>query len=201
MISIIMTVLLIILFLFTGRIIDGLKKLVKLIASNLLKLLNFFGIKINRREKNVDVSKEFRQIYKEIKVVKLSKKNLKEISSIDWTWFIVLIISGLLILFNMKFMFGSNIISDWLYTMIKNLNFIKSSADMNTLYTATLFSVLSFSTSKLLQRWKETKQQRVENKEAKIKKYALQLMDSKELVEEAIKKDKENLEHIKNKGE
>ena len=65
---------------------------------------------------------------------------------------------------------------------------------MNTLYTATLFSVLSFSASKLLQRWKETKQQRIENREAKIKKEAIELMDSKELVDEAKKKDKINLE-------
>lgn len=70
---------------------------------------------------------------------------------------------------------------------------------MNTLYTATLFSVLSFSASKILQRWKETKQTRIEHKESKIKEQALLLMDSKELIEQAKKKDLENLN--KEKGE
>ena len=70
---------------------------------------------------------------------------------------------------------------------------------MNTLYTATLFSVLSFSASKILQRWKETKQQRIEHKESKLKEQALLLMDSKELIEQAKKKDLENFN--KEKGE
>lgn len=84
MIKIIVSALLVILFLFTGKIIQGFKKLINLIISNLMKLLSFFGIKIAKKEKNIKISEEFKNTYKEIKVVKLSKKNLKEQSSIDW---------------------------------------------------------------------------------------------------------------------
>lgn len=198
MIKIIMTILLVILFIFTGKIIQGLKKLVGLITSNLMKLLSFFGIKI-KQEKSLKVSNEFRNTYKDIRIVKLSKKNLKEVSSIDWTWLIVFIVAGLLVLLNMKFIWGTNPISNWIFSIIKNLKFVKTEVDMNTLYTATLFSVLSFSASKILQRWKETKQTRIEHKESKIKEQALLLMDSKELIEQAKKKDLENLN--KEKGE
>ena len=45
MVSIILTSILILVFLFSGHLIDGLKKLVKLITSSLLKLLNFFGLR------------------------------------------------------------------------------------------------------------------------------------------------------------
>ena len=83
MIKIIVTCLLVILFLFTGRILQGLKKLVGLIASNLMKLLAIFGIRIKKKEKNLKLSENFKQTYKDIKIVKLSKKNIKQVSSID----------------------------------------------------------------------------------------------------------------------
>lgn len=199
MINIIMTVLLVILFIFTGKIIQALKKLVSLITSNFMKLLSIFGIKVKKKEKTIETTKEFKETYKDIRIVKLSKKNLKQESSIDWTWLVIFIISGLLVLLNMKFIWGTNPISDWIFSIIKNLKFVKSEVDMNTLYTATLFSVLSFSASKILQRWKETKQQRIEHKESKLKEQALLLMDSKELIEQAKKKDLENFN--KEKGE
>lgn len=197
MIKIFITLILVVLFVFTGKIIQGLKKLISLILPNLLKLLSFFGIKISKKEKTILVSEEFKKVYKDIKVVKLSKKNLKEKSSIDWLWTIVFIISGLLVIFNMKFVFGTNIISDWIFSIIENLKFVKTATDMNTLYTATLFSVLSFSAGKILQRWKETKQQRIEAKEAKIKRQALEKMTSKELLDEARKKDIQAYKELK----
>ena len=197
MVKIIVSALLVILFLFTGKIIQGLKKLVNLIVSNLMKLLSFFGIKIAKKEKSIKISEEFKNTYKEIKVVKLSKKNLKEQSSIDWVWFAILVVAGLLVLFNMKFIFGTNVISDWIFSIIKNLKFVKTAQDMNTLYTATLFSVLSFSASKILQRWKETKQQRIEARQSKIKRQALEMMTSKELVDEARKKDIQAYKELK----
>lgn len=197
MVKIIISALLVILFLFTGKIIQGFKKLINLIISNLMKLLSFFGIKIAKKEKNIKISEEFKNTYKEIKVVKLSKKNLKEQSSIDWVWFGILVVTGLLVLFNMKFIFGTNVISDWIFSIIKNLKFVKTAQDMNTLYTATLFSVLSFSASKILQRWKETKQQRIEARQSKIKRQALEMMTSKELVDEARKKDIQAYKELK----
>lgn len=67
---------------------------------------------------------------------------------------------------------------------------------MNTFYTATLFSVLSFSLSKVMARWKETKQQRIEHKNAKKKIEAIKLMTSKELLDEAKKKDEQNRKEL-----
>ena len=81
-------------------------------------------------------------------------------------------------------------------SLIQNIKIVKSATDMNTLYTATLFSALSFSATKLLQRWKETKQQRIEKKELKLKIKALELMDSKELLEQAKKKDEKRRKEL-----
>lgn len=191
MIKIITTSLLVILFLLSGKIIQGLKKLIGLIISNFMKLLSFLGIKIRTKEKAIKISQEFKETYKDIKIVKLSNKNIKNESSIDWVWLSVLIVAGLLVLLNMKFIWGTNPISDWLYTIIKNLKLVKSETDMNTLYTATFFSILSFSASKVLQRWKQTKQNRIERKEQKIKLQAIEIMSTKELLDEAKKKDEQ----------
>ena len=83
MINIISTILLIcILFLF-GHIIQALKKLIGLLTNVFLKILSIFGFKIKRKEKDIKMSDDFKNTYKEIKVVKLSKKNIKQQSSID----------------------------------------------------------------------------------------------------------------------
>ena len=68
---------------------------------------------------------------------------------------------------------------------------------MNTFYTAFLFSIISFSISRLISRWKETKQQRLEAKNEKLKKKAVELMSSKELVEQAKKKDESKYNELK----
>lgn len=70
-------------------------------------------------------------------------------------------------------------------------------AASNTFFTAMLFSIISFSISRILNRWKETKQQRIERKNAKIKKKAIELMDSKDLVDAAKKKDIEKEKELK----
>lgn len=199
MINTIGTILLIILFFFLGHITQAFKKLIGLITKLGLKFLNLFGIKIKKREKHLKQSKEFRDTYKEIKIVKLSKKNLKQKSSIDYLWLGILIVAGLLVFINFKFIGGGkNLITDWIYDWTNGFfGFIKAPADMNTFYTAALFSVLSFSLSKLLARWKETKQKRKEAKELKIKKKAIELMSSKELVDEAKKKDIKKEEELK----
>ena len=191
MIKIITTSLLVILFLLSGKIIQGLKKLIGLIISNFMRLLSFFGIKIKSKEKDIKISQEFKETYKDIKIVKLSNKNIKDESSIDWIWLSVFIVAGLLVLLNMKFICGTNPISNWLYSIIKNLKLVKNETDMNTLYTATFFSILSFSASKILQRWKETKQNRIERKQEKIKLQAVEIMSTKELLDEAKKKDEQ----------
>ena len=193
MVNTIITGILIITLFLLGHITQGFKKIISLFTDLILKFLNLFGIKINRKEKHLKVSKEFKETYKDIKIVKLSKKNIKQKHSIDFIGLIVLFVALILFIVNLDSITGAGyVISDWFYSwMIKIpfLNNILTPESMNTYYTAVLFSIMSFSISRIVIRWKETKQQRIEAKNAKIKKLAIELMDSKELVDQAKKKD------------
>ena len=188
MINFISTTIMIVIFFLSGYIIQGLKKLLQLITKTLLKIISFFGIKLKDREKSIKVSDEFKQYCKDVKIVKLSNKNIKEKSSIDWLNLGLFLASLTLIICNLAVISG-NAISNWLFNLIKNFKLIKNTTDMNTMFTAIVFSTLSFSATKLFQRWKETKQNRKEKKAILLKLKALDLMSSKELIEEAKKKD------------
>ncbi len=194
MIKIILTLILVLIFFILGNFIPALKKLIKLITSSILKLLSFFGIKIKKREQTLHVSSQFKETYKEIRIVKLANKNIKSTSYIDWVALTILLISGILFLINF---FTKGVISDWLFNLIKNFKFIKTATDMNTMFTATLFSVMSFALSSLLNRWKETKPQRLEQKQEKLKREAIKLMTSKELLDQAKLKDEQNYKELK----
>lgn len=196
MIQAILTVILVVLFFILGHFTQAIKKLLGFITKWILKFLSFFGLKISTREKSVEVSEEFKNTYKDIKIVKLSKKNIKQKSSIDYVNLVLFLITGLLVVLNLGSVSG-NAISNWIYELVDGFGFIKSAADMNTLYTATLFSVISFSLTKLMGRWKETKQQRKENREALLKLRATKLMSSKELIEKAQEKDEQKYKELK----
>ena len=189
MVNTIITGILIITFFLLCHITQGFKKIISLFTNLILKFLNLFGIKINRKEKHLKVSKEFKETYKDIKIVKLSKKNIKQKHSIDIIGLSVLFIALILFIVNAVTGYAiSNWIHSWM-SKIPLLNSILTRESMNTYYTAVLFSIMSFSISRIINRWKETKQQRIEAKNAKIKKLAIDLMDSKELVDQAKKKD------------
>ena len=128
--------------------------------------------------------------------MKLSRKNIKQSSSIDWVSLSILGVALILFFFNLGSITG-NAISNWLFKLIEKTGFVKTAIDMNTLYTATIFSVMSFAAGKILNRWKQTKQQRIEARQSKIKIEALSHMTSKELVEEAKKKDEEKYKELK----
>lgn len=197
MISAISSVLLIILFFFLGHVTQAFKKLIGLLTKIGLKFLSFFGIKIKKKEKHLKQSNEFKETYKEIRMVKLSKKNIKQKSSIDWAFLILFVIAGILVIINLNSITG-NAITNWMWNITNGVwGLIKTQADMNTFYTALLFSVLSFSASRLLSRWKETKQQRKEHKEAMLKLKALKVMDSKELIDAAKEKSEEKYKELK----
>lgn len=196
MVNLIVGILLAITFFFFGQITQALKKLVSLFTGLLCKFLNSIGIKIKKREPQVKVSEEFKKTYKGIKKVKLSRKNIKQSSSIDWVSLSILGVALILFFFNLGSITG-NAISNWLFKLIEKTGFVKTAIDMNTLYTATIFSVMSFAAGKILNRWKETKQQRIEARQSKIKIGALSHMTSKELVEEAKKKDEEKYKELK----
>ena len=68
---------------------------------------------------------------------------------------------------------------------------------MGVLFSTILTSVLSFSLGNIWNRWKSTKQQRIERKESKLKEKAIKLMDSKELLLQAKQKDEENYKRLK----
>lgn len=195
MIQIITTILLALTLISFGQITQALKKLVGMITKNFLKLINAFGIKIETKEQGVKVSQEFKDTYKDIRKVKLSKKNIKQKSSIDWKYFVLLLVSLILVGVNFAAVSG-NAISNWVFTTISWTKLVKTPTDMNTMYTAVMFSIISFSFSKLMFRWKETKQQRIESKQAKIKMEALGYMSSKELLDNAKKKDEEKRKEL-----
>lgn len=195
MIQAILTILLIILFFILGHFTQAFKKLIGFLTKWFLKIVSFFGFKISVHEKSLGISDEFKNTYKDIKVVKLSKKNIKQKSSIDWVYFSIFLVVGLLVILNLNSITG-NAISNWLFTL-QPIGIIKTATDMNTFYTATLFSVLSFSGTKVMARWKETKQQRVENKQALLKLRATKLMSSKELIEKAQEKDEQKYKELK----
>ena len=200
MINTLVTILCVIVFFLFGQITQAFKKLLGLLTKIFLKILSVFGIKIETKEKHLRQSQEFRETYKDIKVVKLSKKNIRQKSSMDYVGLSMLLIAIILFIINLDSVSG-NVISNWLYSWLSNVPVLKlmfaSKETTNTFYTATLFSVISFSISRLVYRWKETKQQRIEAKQAKIKLQAIELMDSKELVEAAKKKDEEKEKELR----
>ena len=196
MVNTIVTILLIILFFFLGHITQAFKKIISLFTNLCLKILNIFGIKITKKERKQKLSEDFKNAYKDIKTVKISRKNIKQKHSIDFLGLTVLIIATILVIVNLASVSG-NAISDWIFSWIKDIKIIKTPEDMNTFYTAFLFSIISFSISKIINRWKETKQQRLEAKNEKLKKKAVELMSSKELVEQAKKKDESKYNELK----
>ena len=122
--------------------------------------------------------------------MKRSKQNQKAKSSINFISLLLIILSLSLIIVNLDSISG-NIISKWLFNLeINNTRivpylFIKTQKDMDITFTAVMFSVLSFSASKLVIQWKDTAQFRKAKKEMKIKKSAISLMSSKELLDAA----------------
>ena len=99
-------------------------------------------------------------------------------------------------------MITNNMVSNWLYSIIENIailkKFITDETSMNVFYTSGIMAIITFSATKLVTRWKETKPQRKAMKEMKLKLKAMDLMTSKELLDNAKKKDEE--EYKKAKG-
>lgn len=197
MIQAILTVILVVLLFILGHFTQAIKKLLGFITKWILKFLSFFGLKISTKEKSVEVSEEFKNTYKDIKIVKLSKKNIKQKHSIDIIGLSVLFIALILFIVNAVTGYAiSNWIHSWM-SKIPLLNSILTRESMNTYYTAVLFSIMSFSISRIINRWKETKQQRKENREALLKLRATKLMSSKELIEKAQEKDEQKYKELK----
>lgn len=179
----------------SGYIIQALMKLVGFIVKILLIIASFFKIRINVREKSITMSDDFKRTYKGITRLKLSDKNLKPKASIDWFNLGVVISSVILIIVNLGVVSG-NVISKILYNAVAGLNLVPTVQDMNTLFTAVIFSLLSFSASKVLQRWKATKQARLERKHEKLKRKAVDVLSTKDLLEAVNKRDEKKKKEL-----
>lgn len=187
---------LVLLLFLSGRLFEAFKYLLKLICDYSLKLLSLFGIYINVQEKKIKTSQEFKDTFKDIRKVKQSKTNEKIKPSINRFAFITLVLSLALIIINLNVVSG-NCISVWLYNQQIFAMFIDSQRNMDVTFTATAFSILSFSISKLITQWKETKKYRDAKKEIKFKKEVANTLTSKDLLDMAKQLDVQNTSKIK----
>ena len=194
MINVLTSILLVIVFLFFGQIIQALQRVLKLFTTIILFILNLVGIRLIQKEKEIVLDKEFYEQNKDINKIMISKKNLKKKSSIDWIGVGMLLGALILFIINLQSV-SDHIISNWIYSLISNWKLL-SNLDVNTFFTATIFSIISFAISRILNTWKETKELRKERKEIKLKNKAIKIMNTKELLDAARRK---NVEIISNK--
>lgn len=180
----------------TGLSIQALKKIVKVVTSFICSMLAKIGIHLERKEKDLKVDESIFNDYKEIKSVKRGALGMKYKKSINVFALILFLVSLALIIGNLEAVTG-NAITKWLSATMISMSIDIGSIDMNTIYTAVVFSVLSFSLTKLLGRWKETSAIRRERKHTRLKKNLLSEMTSEELILEAEKKDREKIERRK----
>lgn len=196
MINVLTSILLVIVFLFFGQIIQALQRVLKLFTTIILFILNLVGIRLIQKEKEILLDKEFYEQNKDINKIMISKKNLKKKSSIDWIGVGMLLGALILFIINLQSV-SDHIISNWIYSLISNWKLL-SNLDVNTFFTATIFSIISFAISRILNTWKETKELRKERKEIKLKNKAIKIMNTKELLDAARRK---NVEIVSNKEE
>lgn len=188
MVSAIVTFSMIFLLLASGRIYEGVRRLITLVFDLIFKIFNFFGIKINKAEQRIHVSRQFKDTFKDIKVVKKSKQNNDLKSSINIFALILLILSITLIIGNLQVVSG-NAISIWLYNNNPVPGLIVSQRNMDMTFTAILFSIVTFAISKLINQWKDTKKYRKAKRDILRKEYALKNLSSRELLDAAKLKD------------
>lgn len=193
MVSILTTLALIIVLFFTGKIFESVKRFVVLLLDIFFKILNLLGCQINLMEPKVRVSKEFKNTFGDIRIVKKSKHNNKIIPSVNKFALIILVVSIFLVVSNFM---HNGWISEFLYNN-GFLNFmIKSQENMETTFVALMFSVISFSLAKIISQWKETKKYRIAKKEMCTKNKVLSTMTSKQLLDAAKEKDAQRVRDL-----
>ena len=192
--SIATTFLLIIVLFATGKMFEAIKRFLVLLLDIVFKILNLFGFQINVREPLVRTSRVFNKTFKDIRIVKRSKHNNKITPSINIFALISFVLSVFVVVTNLMY---NGWISTWLYNK-GFLNFIiKTQENMDTTFIAVMFSVISFSLSKLIHQWKDTSKYRKAKKEMKQKNKVLSKMSSKELLDVAKQKDVSKVEELK----
>lgn len=196
MIKLIVIVLVIVLFSLLGYLTQAIKKTFEVITLLILRILNLFGIKIIHKERSANTSEEFRKVYKGIRKVKLSRKNLKTQSSVSWLYLSIFLVSLSLVILNLNVLTG-NILSQWLCEIMLLIKIPIALVSMNTFVTAVLFSLVSFSLTRVIQHWKDTKVFRKERHDRKLKEKAMAMLTTKELLNAAREKDENEYKGLK----
>lgn len=197
MINIFLTICMVFIFLISGNLIEAVKRILMLITNIIFKILNFFGLKISNKDFFIKIPKNFKRMHGDIKEVKKSKENLKLKPSINVTALCTTITCACLILCNIIW---KNCIVDliwewnWLHSILKNKD------NLEIVFTAIMFSSLSFAISKLISQWNETKYYREAKKQIKQRRQLLYSMSSKELLDVLKEKDTEAYENLKAGG-
>lgn len=188
MINSCVTFILIILFFLSGRIFEGVKRLLALILDIGLKILNIFGIQISRKELKLHTSSRFRNTFKDIKTVKKSKQNNKIKPSINIFALIIFILSVSVVVFNIS---SGGIISKFLFDHNPLPQLIQTQSNMEITFTALSFSIISFSISKLVSQWRQTAEFRKAKRDIRLQGKILNKLSSKDLLDIAKQKDQD----------
>lgn len=194
MIDIVIAFGMVICFFLQGQIYEIIKKVLTLATDMSLRLLNLLGVQMIRQEPKIRTSKKFKSTFKGIKLVRKSKENKKLKSSIHLISLIILSVSLTIIIVNLRY----GVVTDFLYSIDFIKNFITTKQSMDTTVTAIAFSLMSFSISKLISNWKETKGYRIAKKEIAEKNKIINSMSSRDLLLLAKEKDRRILEQLIN---
>lgn len=179
----------------SGRIYESVKRLLMIIIDIFLKILNLFGIHINRKERRIRTSRKFKQTFKDIRIVKKSKENNKIKPSINLFALLLLIFSVTIVIINLK-VISNNFITAWLFEHNPFPKLIADQESMDVTLTAILFSGITFSLSKLIYQWKDTAKFRKAKAEMKKRNNVLCKMSAKELLDAAKMKDEEGYSQV-----
>lgn len=188
-------IIVIIIMFMVGSTGQAYKKGVKLGTGVTLNMLDILIIKI-KGGVPLRKSKNFINYYGDIKVVKKSKTNLKQQTSLNIMATIILIICIILVVINLEVVSG-NIITKMLFDMFRWVPMIGSIENMNTAFTAAVFSTLSFSLGQIYNTWKSTKELRAQKRLSKMKQKVFESFTSKEIYKELVSKDTESLKKYK----
>ena len=183
-----------------GSMTQAWKKLVQTVTCIMCKIFPFLEKRM-KREKQLKMSQEFKQDYSTIEQVKRSNIGMKRKKIITVIYFVIFIVSLGLIVANLKYWSpdGINLVTNWLSIEVEKVSWLKLS-DVNTTYTAVMFSLLSFSLTSLLRVWKEGSASRKEKRQLKRKNKVLKTMSSAELAQIAVEKsENEKKQKTKNK--
>lgn len=183
-----------------GSMTQAWKKLVQTFTAIMCKIFPFLEKRM-KREKQLKMSQEFKQDYSTIEQVKRSNIGMKRKKIITVIYFVIFIVSLGLIVANLKYWSpdGINLVTNWLSIEVEKVSWLKW-LDVNTTYTAVMFSLLSFSLTSLLRVWKEGSASRKEKRQLKRKNKVLKTMSSAELAQIAVEKsENEKKQKTKNK--